>query len=163
MLSNIYLWNMTMQYLSKSLCAFILLLWKVKTTNLFEGLIVIFESAIFLFWSSAALAEASVIVREHAPLTNLLMCLWFNEVVRFTSLDQLSFPYVLRQLRVLKNVNFFPVCTRNDLVSSMGHKRKARTTLLSQSFHLFSWQRLFFKFLCAWMSIVANIFYSMCK
>ncbi|KAJ4966030.1 hypothetical protein NE237_017879 [Protea cynaroides] len=28
-----------------------------------------------------ALSEASVIVREHTPLTNLFMCLWFNEVV----------------------------------------------------------------------------------
>lgn len=73
-----------------------------------------------------ALAEASVIVREHTPLTNLLMCLWFNEVVRFTSRDQLSFPYVLRRLKVLKNINMFPVCTRKDLVNSMGHVRKAK-------------------------------------
>ncbi|OVA05202.1 Protein of unknown function DUF616 [Macleaya cordata] len=62
----------------------------------------------------AALSEASVIVRELTPLTNLFMCLWFNEVVRFTSRDQLSFPYVLRQLNV-KNINMFPVCTRKDL------------------------------------------------
>ncbi|KAJ4963314.1 hypothetical protein NE237_023253 [Protea cynaroides] len=73
-----------------------------------------------------ALSEASVILREHTPLTNLLMCLWFNEVVRFTSRDQLSFPYVLRQLKVLKSVNMFPVCTRKDLVNSMGHLRKAK-------------------------------------
>ncbi|XP_042492908.1 probable hexosyltransferase MUCI70 isoform X2 [Macadamia integrifolia] len=73
-----------------------------------------------------ALSEASVILREHTPLTNLLMCLWFNEVVRFTSRDQLSFPYVLRQLKVLKTVNMFPVCTRKDLVNSMGHLRKAQ-------------------------------------
>ncbi|KAF8406383.1 hypothetical protein HHK36_008470 [Tetracentron sinense] len=78
------------------------------------------------FNGKKALAEASVIVREHTPLTNLLMCLWFNEVVRFTSRDQLSFPYVLRQLKVLKNINMFPVCTRKDLVNSMGHKRKAK-------------------------------------
>ncbi|XP_041010513.1 probable hexosyltransferase MUCI70 [Juglans microcarpa x Juglans regia] len=79
------------------------------------------------FNGKKALAEASVIVREHTPLTNLFMCLWFNEVVRFTSRDQLSFPYVLRQLRVLKNVNMFPVCTRKDMVNSMGHTRKARS------------------------------------
>ncbi|XP_059450793.1 probable hexosyltransferase MUCI70 [Corylus avellana] len=79
------------------------------------------------FNGKKALAEASVIVREHTPLTNLFMCLWFNEVVRFTSRDQLSFPYVLRQLRVLKDVNMFPVCTRKDLVNSMGHTRKARS------------------------------------
>lgn len=73
-----------------------------------------------------ALNEASVIVREHTPVTNLFMCLWFNEVVRFTSRDQLSFPYVLWRLKVLKNINMFPVCTRKDLVNSMGHIRKAK-------------------------------------
>ncbi|KAG6711544.1 hypothetical protein I3843_05G053000 [Carya illinoinensis] len=82
------------------------------------------------FNGKKALAEASVIVREHTPLTNIFMCLWFNEVVRFTSRDQLSFPYVLRQLRVLKNVNMFPVCTRKDMVNSMGHTRKARTQII---------------------------------
>ncbi|XP_028051689.1 uncharacterized protein LOC114256267 isoform X3 [Camellia sinensis] len=78
------------------------------------------------FNGKKALAEASVIVREHTALTNLLMCLWFNEVVRFTSRDQLSFPYVLWRLRVLRNINMFPVCTRKALVNSMGHKRKAK-------------------------------------
>ncbi|PPD70022.1 hypothetical protein GOBAR_DD33101 [Gossypium barbadense] len=73
-----------------------------------------------------ALNEASVIVREHTNLTNMLMCLWFNEVVRFTSRDQLSFPYVLWRLKVVKNINAFPVCTRKDLVNSMGHIRKAK-------------------------------------
>lgn len=74
----------------------------------------------------AALAEASIIIREHSPLTNLFMCLWFNEVVRFTSRDQLSFPYVLWRLKVLNDINMFPVCTRKDLVNSMGHIRKAK-------------------------------------
>ncbi|XP_057965735.1 probable hexosyltransferase MUCI70 [Malania oleifera] len=78
------------------------------------------------FNGKKALSEASVIVREHTPMTNLFMCLWFNEVVRFTSRDQLSFPYVLRQLAVLKNINMFPVCTRKDLVNSMGHRRKVK-------------------------------------
>lgn len=73
-----------------------------------------------------ALAEASIIVREHTPLTNMFMCLWFNEVVRFTSRDQLSFPYVLWRLKVLNDINMFPVCTRKDLVNSMGHIRKAK-------------------------------------
>ncbi|KAK1276960.1 Non-symbiotic hemoglobin 1 [Acorus gramineus] len=71
-----------------------------------------------------ALAEASIIMREHTPLMNQFMCLWFNEVVRFTSRDQLSFPYVLWRLKVLKKINMFPVCTRKDLVNSMGHKHK---------------------------------------
>ncbi|KAK7383078.1 hypothetical protein VNO78_28745 [Psophocarpus tetragonolobus] len=78
------------------------------------------------FNGKKALCEASVIVRKHTPLTNLLMCVWFNEVVRFTSRDQLSFPYVLWRLKALKNINTFPVCTRKDLVNSMGHIRKAK-------------------------------------
>ncbi|KAE8709951.1 30S ribosomal protein S9 [Hibiscus syriacus] len=78
------------------------------------------------FNGKKALNEASVIVRKHTPLTNMFMCLWFNEVVRFTSRDQLSFPYVLWRLKVLKNINMFPVCTRRDLVNSMGHIRKAK-------------------------------------
>ncbi|KAE8667553.1 30S ribosomal protein S9 [Hibiscus syriacus] len=78
------------------------------------------------FNGKKALNEASVIVRKHTPLTNMFMCLWFNEVVRFTSRDQLSFPYVLWRLKVLKNINMFPVCTRKDLVNSMGHIRKAK-------------------------------------
>lgn len=77
------------------------------------------------FNGKKALAEASVIVREHTPTTNLFMCLWFNEVVRFTSRDQLSFPYVLRRLK-MQGLHMFPVCTRKDLVNSMGHKRKVK-------------------------------------
>ncbi|KAK9010622.1 hypothetical protein V6N11_043502 [Hibiscus sabdariffa] len=78
------------------------------------------------FNGKKALNEASVIVRKHTPLTNMFMCLWFNEVVRFTSRDQLSFPYVLWRLKGPKNINMFPVCTRKDLVNSMGHIRKAK-------------------------------------
>ncbi|KAF7817547.1 uncharacterized protein G2W53_031516 [Senna tora] len=78
------------------------------------------------FDGKKALCEASVIVRKHTPLTNLLMCLWFNEAVRFTSRDQLSFPYVVWRLKAFKNVNMFPVCTRKDLVNSMGHLRKVK-------------------------------------
>ncbi|CAH9132898.1 unnamed protein product [Cuscuta epithymum] len=83
------------------------------------------------FNGKKALAEASIIVREHNPTTNLFMCLWFNEVVRFTSRDQLSFPYVLwRTLKVMKNViHMFPVCTRKDLVNSIGHVRKPKPLL----------------------------------
>ncbi|KAI5393037.1 probable hexosyltransferase MUCI70 [Lathyrus oleraceus] len=78
------------------------------------------------FNGKKALCEASVIVRKLTPLSNLLMCVWFNEVVRFTSRDQLSFPYVLWRLKAFKNINTFPVCTRKDLVNSMGHIRKAK-------------------------------------
>lgn len=77
-----------------------------------------------------ALAEASIIVREHTPSMNLFMCLWFNEVVRFTSRDQLSFPYVFRRLNT-SAINMFPVCTRKDLVNSMGHKRKVKPLVRS--------------------------------
>ncbi|VFR00614.1 unnamed protein product [Cuscuta campestris] len=85
------------------------------------------------FNGKKALAEASIIVREHNPTTNVFMCLWFNEVVRYTSRDQLSFPYVLwRRLKVMKNgINMFPVCTRKDLVNSIGHVRKAKPLLTS--------------------------------
>ncbi|BFI31492.1 protein MpSRI3 [Marchantia polymorpha subsp. ruderalis] len=78
-----------------------------------------------LFHGHKALAEASVIVREHTPLTNLFMCLWFNEVMRFTARDQLSFPYVLLRVHAMQ-VNMFPVCTRRALVNSIGHKSKAK-------------------------------------
>ncbi|CAL1410958.1 unnamed protein product [Linum trigynum] len=76
-----------------------------------------------------ALNEASIIVREHTPVVNLFMCIWFNEAVRFTSRDQLSFPYVLWRLKVLKDVNMFPVCVRKDLVNSIGHLRKAKPSV----------------------------------
>lgn len=79
------------------------------------------------FNGKKALAEASIIVREHTPVTNAFMCLWFNEVVRFTSRDQLSFPYVLWRFKAMKEeINMFPVCTRKDLVNSIGHIRKAK-------------------------------------
>lgn len=74
--------------------------------------------------ANSALAEASVIVREHTTLTNLFMCAWFNEVMRFTARDQLSFPYVLTRLNTL-HPNMFHVCTRRALVNSLGHAHKA--------------------------------------
>ncbi|KAJ8541044.1 hypothetical protein K7X08_001860 [Anisodus acutangulus] len=78
------------------------------------------------FNEKKALAEASIIVKEHTPSTNMFMCLWFNEVVRFTCRDQLSFLYVLWQFKEFRDINMFPVCTRKDLVNSMGHIRKAK-------------------------------------
>ncbi|WVZ68836.1 hypothetical protein U9M48_017724 [Paspalum notatum var. saurae] len=72
-----------------------------------------------------ALAEASVIVRELTPAPNHFMCVWFNEVVRFTSRDQLSFPYVSWRLN-MPGMSMFPVCTRRDLVNSLGHTRKVK-------------------------------------
>ncbi|KAK2991388.1 hypothetical protein RJ640_007852, partial [Escallonia rubra] len=43
--------------------------------------------------------EGSVIVRAHTPMSNLFACLWFNEVDRFTSRDQLSFGYTFLKLK----------------------------------------------------------------
>ncbi|WVZ73677.1 hypothetical protein U9M48_021959, partial [Paspalum notatum var. saurae] len=43
--------------------------------------------------------EGSFIVRVHTPMSNLFPCLWFNEVNRFTSRDQLSFTYTYLKLR----------------------------------------------------------------
>lgn len=45
--------------------------------------------------------EGSFIVRAHTPMSNLFSCLWFNEVDRFTSRDQLSFAYTYLKLRRL--------------------------------------------------------------
>ncbi|EPS72834.1 hypothetical protein M569_01921 [Genlisea aurea] len=73
-----------------------------------------------------ALSEASIILRKHSSATNLFACLWFNEVVRFTSRDQLSFPYVRWRLKGLVDINMFPVCIRKDMVNSIGHVRKAK-------------------------------------
>ena len=72
----------------------------------------------------AALAEASIIIREHTPATNLFMCCWFNEMVRFTSRDQLSFVHVLRRLGIV-HPKFFTTCMRKAMVNKLGHMRKA--------------------------------------
>lgn len=55
-----------------------------------------------LIWCAIYLAdvpEGSFIVRAHTPISNLFSCLWFNEVDRFTSRDQLSFAYTYLKLR----------------------------------------------------------------
>jgi len=49
----------------------------------------------------ADVPEGSFIVRAHTPMSNLFSCLWFNEVDRFTSRDQLSFAYTYLKLRRL--------------------------------------------------------------
>ena len=55
-----------------------------------------------LIWCALYLAdvpEGSFIVRAHTPMSNLFSCLWFNEVDRFTSRDQLSFANTFLKLR----------------------------------------------------------------
>jgi hypothetical protein len=47
--------------------------------------------------------EGSFIVRAHTPMSNLFTCLWFNEVDRFTSRDQLSFAYTYLKLQRLNS------------------------------------------------------------
>nr|GLL22667.1 uncharacterized protein LOC109188334 [Ipomoea trifida] len=62
--------------------------------------------------------EGCVIIREHIPITNLFTCLWFNEVDRFTSRDQLSFSIVRDRVMAKTNwtVNMFLDCERRNFV-----------------------------------------------
>lgn len=48
---------------------------------------------------SADVPEGCVIIREHVPISNLFTCLWYNEVDRFTSRDQISFSTVRDKIR----------------------------------------------------------------
>ncbi|KAH6764273.1 tRNA cytidine acetyltransferase [Perilla frutescens var. frutescens] len=62
--------------------------------------------------------EGCVIIREHIPITNLFSCLWFNEVDRFTSRDQLSFSSVRDKVAAKVNwgINMFLDCERRNFV-----------------------------------------------
>ncbi|GKE08898.1 inner membrane protein OxaA [Tanacetum coccineum] len=62
--------------------------------------------------------EGCVIIREHIPITNLFTCLWFNEVDRFTSRDQLSFATVRDKImaQVDWSINMFMDCERRNFV-----------------------------------------------
>ncbi|KAG6387321.1 hypothetical protein SASPL_152508 [Salvia splendens] len=77
--------------------------------------------------------EGCVIIREHVPITNLLSCLWFNEVDRFTSRDQLSFSTVRDKVAAKVNwgVNMFLDCERRNFVIQAYHR-----DLLEQRAHL---------------------------
>lgn len=86
-------------------------------------------SSIFHGWL-ADVPEGCVIVREHIPISNLFTCLWFNEVDRFTSRDQISFSTVRDKIRAKTNwtVNMFLDCERrnfvvqvNDCTSAVGY------------------------------------------
>lgn len=59
-----------------------------------------------------------MIVKEHIPITNLFTCLWFNEVDRFTSRDQLSFAIVRDKItsQVDWNISMFLDCERRNFV-----------------------------------------------
>ncbi|KAG4971475.1 hypothetical protein AAZX31_13G221900 [Glycine max] len=68
--------------------------------------------------------EGCVIVREHVPISDLFTCLWFNEVDRFTSRDQISFSTVRDKL--LSRVDFhflmFLDCERRNFVVQKYHR-----------------------------------------
>lgn len=59
-----------------------------------------------------------MIIREHTPISNLFTCLWFNEVDRFTSRDQLSFSTVRDKImsKVNWTVEMFMDCERRNFV-----------------------------------------------
>ena len=79
---------------------------------------------------SADVPDSCVILRAHTPITALFDCIWFNENVRFTPRDQLSFAYVVKRvvdqvgLRRWK-VNMFRDCERHDFVFTYHHDKKA--------------------------------------
>ncbi|KAF5196382.1 Inner membrane protein oxaa [Thalictrum thalictroides] len=68
--------------------------------------------------------EGCVIIREHIPITNLFTCLWFNEVDRFTSRDQLSFSTVRDKIisKVNWSINMFMDCERRNFVVQAYHR-----------------------------------------
>ncbi|KAK7386973.1 hypothetical protein VNO78_27392 [Psophocarpus tetragonolobus] len=71
--------------------------------------------------------EGSFIIRAHTPMSNLFSCLWFNEVDRFTSRDQLSFAYTYLKLRRMNperpfHLYMFKDCERRALVKLFQHR-----------------------------------------
>ncbi|KAI8527332.1 hypothetical protein RHMOL_Rhmol12G0067300 [Rhododendron molle] len=71
--------------------------------------------------------EGSFIVRAHTPMSNLFSCLWFNEVDRFTSRDQLSFAYTFLKLKRMNPdrpffLNMFKDCERRALAKLFSHR-----------------------------------------
>ncbi|XP_058779588.1 probable hexosyltransferase MUCI70 [Vicia villosa] len=68
--------------------------------------------------------EGCVIIREHIPITNLFTCLWFNEVDRFTSRDQLSFSTVRDKImaKVDWSIDMFLDCERRNFVIQAYHR-----------------------------------------
>ncbi|XP_023520177.1 uncharacterized protein LOC111783478 [Cucurbita pepo subsp. pepo] len=68
--------------------------------------------------------EGCVILREHVPISNLFSCLWFNEVDRFTSRDQISFSTVRDKLMAKTNwtLYMFLDCERRNFVIQKYHR-----------------------------------------
>ncbi|TYI84952.1 hypothetical protein E1A91_D05G403600v1 [Gossypium mustelinum] len=70
------------------------------------------------------ITSGCVLIKEHIPITNLFTCLWFNEVDRFTSRDQLSFAMVRDKImaKVDWNINMFLDCERRNFVVQTYHR-----------------------------------------
>ncbi|CAK7350583.1 unnamed protein product [Dovyalis caffra] len=68
--------------------------------------------------------EGCVVIREHVPISNLFTCLWFNEVDRFTSRDQISFSTVRDKIHEKTNwtLNMFLDCERRNFVVQKYHR-----------------------------------------
>ncbi|XP_057463714.1 probable hexosyltransferase MUCI70 isoform X2 [Actinidia eriantha] len=68
--------------------------------------------------------EGCVILREHIPISNLFTCLWFDEVDRFTSRDQISFSTVRDKISSRTNwtINMFLDCERRNFVVQGYHR-----------------------------------------
>ncbi|KVH77820.1 Protein of unknown function DUF616, partial [Cynara cardunculus var. scolymus] len=68
--------------------------------------------------------EGCVVIREHIPISNLFTCLWFNEVDRFTSRDQISFSTVRDKIMSKTNwtVYMFWDCERRNFVVQGYHR-----------------------------------------
>ncbi|KAB2637361.1 hypothetical protein D8674_027895 [Pyrus ussuriensis x Pyrus communis] len=68
--------------------------------------------------------EGCVIIREHVPISNLAACLWFHEVDRFTSRDQISFCIVRDHIRAKTNwtISMFYDCERRNFVVQKYHR-----------------------------------------
>ncbi|KAH7652592.1 hypothetical protein IHE45_19G027900 [Dioscorea alata] len=75
--------------------------------------------------------EGSFIVRAHTPMSNLFSCLWFNEVDRFTSRDQLSFAYTFLKLKRMNPekpffLNMFKDCERRAVTKLFHHRAEVQ-------------------------------------
>jgi len=54
--------------------------------------------------------ESNTVIREHNSLTNLFSCIWFNEVVRFSQREQISFGYVKKRMSLRLPMYIWPDC-----------------------------------------------------
>lgn len=82
--------------------------------------------------------EGSFIVRAHTPMSNLFSCLWFNEVDRFTSRDQLSFAYTYQKLRRMNPgkmfyLNMFKDCERRSMTKLFRHRSAEKRGVRQQA------------------------------